>query len=148
MFNTGRSGSRVFRQKKLQTCLRVRSTGSCKINVVFLFSAPPLRKILNTAEKVEELSLVDRGFAPGDSPRPVKTKMAMPPYPNDHGGHFRYQIFTLWLDIASGSIRGGHNLVFIFVLEPACTESYYKAYYLMCKVFRRSTNTTILGDSL
>ena len=47
----------------------------------FIFS-PPLGKSLNIFEEFEGLSLVDTNYAPRDSPRPLKEKLAMSPsYP-------------------------------------------------------------------
>ena len=43
------------------------------------FFAPPLGKSLKFIGKIEGLSLVDRSFAPRDSPRPLEKKLAVSP---------------------------------------------------------------------
>ena len=100
MLNTGRSDLRFFAQKCLQTCLEVRPSGSCKRGAFFF--PLPLGKCLNFFEKNEGLSLVDTSFALGDSPRPSKIIMAMPPYSTAHEGQYdtKYSLFDYTLRAA------------------------------------------------
>ena len=55
----------------------------------------PLGTSLNIIEKVEGLLLVDRSFAPRDSPRLVICFSAKSPSPTGHGGHYdiKYSLF-------------------------------------------------------
>ena len=56
----------------------------------FSFS-PPLGKRPNNIEEYEGLSLADTSFSPGDSTRPLKKQMDMPPSSIGHWGQYETQ---------------------------------------------------------
>ena len=123
MLNTARSDLRFFAQKILQACLGVRPTGSCKPRRNFSFR-PRCETSLNIIEKYWRPATGRyTSFAPRDNPRPVKKKNGHVAFFHWSWGSLWYQIFTLWLDIASG-IRGGENLFFFFTWNQPVVPHY------------------------